>query len=187
MSEAERARGLLTVSAGNTAQALAWCGRHFGVPAASLMPESAPQPKIDAVRAWGAEPRLVPTDELFRFLREHLWEQEDVAFVHPWTDRRVHLGHGSLGLEIAEWSYKDAPRERHIGPMAQDFHAAFKLGRKDTHIATLDSSGVALAGIQALVEENTELKQRLAALEAQVAQLVALQKGTVDPSGVAMN
>ena len=43
---------------------------------------------------------LVPTAEVFRFLREHGWEREPYAFLHPWTNRDVILGHGSLGLEI---------------------------------------------------------------------------------------
>lgn len=99
-SETERRRGLSTVSAGNTAQALAWCGRYFGVSARSLMPESAPPSKIEAVRDFGAEPVLVSTEELFRFLREHGWEEEPYAFVHPWTDWGVLTGHASMGLEI---------------------------------------------------------------------------------------
>jgi threonine dehydratase len=102
MSPEERAPGLETVSAGNTAQALAWSGRHFGVPARSVMPEDAPRTKIEAVRALGGTPVLVPTEEVFRFLRERLWEQDPYAFVHPWTDRDVWIGHGTLGLEIAE-------------------------------------------------------------------------------------
>ena len=74
-------------------------------------------------------------------------------------------------MQISEWSYKDAPEERHIGPMAQDFRAAFGLGNTDKGIATLDSSGVALAAIQALIEENALLKARLDALETQQAQM----------------
>ena len=102
LTEAERARGLSTVSAGNTAQALAWAARRFGVPSRSLMPDSAPTAKIDAVRAYGGEPVLVPVDEVFRFLKEHGWESEPYAFIHPWTNRAVMTGHGSLGLEIVE-------------------------------------------------------------------------------------
>lgn len=70
-------------------------------------------------------------------------------------------------LEISEWSYKDAPGDRHVGPMAQDFHAAFGLGHTDTGIATLDSSGIALAAIKALIQENEGLKQRIVELEQQ--------------------
>jgi threonine dehydratase len=102
LTDDERARGLSTVSAGNTAQALAWCGRRFGVPARSVMPDSAPATKIEAVRAYGGEPVLVPVAEVFRFLKEHLWEREPYAFIHPWTNRDVMIGHGSMGLEIME-------------------------------------------------------------------------------------
>jgi threonine dehydratase len=101
LSPAERSKGLSTVSAGNTAQALAWTGRRFGVPARSVMPDTAPLTKIDAVRRYGGEPVLVPTTEVFRFLRERLWEREPYAFVHPWTDRQLMIGHGTIGLEIA--------------------------------------------------------------------------------------
>ena len=101
LSKDDRGRGLMTVSAGNTAQALAWCGRFFGVPARSLMPDTAPETKIDAVRRLGGEPVLVPTAEVFRFLQEQLWVDEPYAFIHPWIDRNVMIGHGSLGLEIA--------------------------------------------------------------------------------------
>ena len=102
MSPEDRARGLSTVSAGNTATALAWVARHFGVRAVSRMPERAPRTKVDAFRALGGEPLLVPTEELFRFLREREWQQHPECFVHPWTDPHVHLGHGTLGLQIAE-------------------------------------------------------------------------------------
>ena len=102
LSDETRRRGLSTVSAGNTAQALAWTGRHFGVPARCIMPDTAPASKIEAVRAYGGEPVLVPTEEVFRYLREHRWENEPYAFTHPWINRDLILGHGSLGLEIAE-------------------------------------------------------------------------------------
>lgn len=102
MTDEEHQRGLSTVSAGNTAQAVGWCGRHFGVPARSLMPENAPQTKIEAVKAYGATPVLVPGEELFRYMREHGWESEPYSFIHPWTDERVMTGHGSMALEIFE-------------------------------------------------------------------------------------
>jgi hypothetical protein len=86
-------------------------------------------------------------------------------------------------LSISEWSYKDTPEQRHVGPMAQEFHAAFGLGRSDKHIATLDSSGIALAGIQALLRENERLAEtnlalleRLGALEKVVASLIERQQ-----------
>ncbi len=102
MDPEERARGISTVSAGNTAKALAWSGRRFGVAARSLMPDSAPQTKIEAMQAYGGTPVLVPAEELFAYLKGHGWEQEPYAFVHPWTDRDVLVGHGTMGLEILE-------------------------------------------------------------------------------------
>jgi threonine dehydratase len=105
LSTEEKAKGVSTVSAGNTAQALAWSARYFGISACSIMPETAPLPKIEAVKAYGGIPVLIPISEVFRFLQEHLWEQEPYSFIHPWTNGKVMLGHGSLGLEIME----DAP------------------------------------------------------------------------------
>ncbi|MEZ4523916.1 MAG: pyridoxal-phosphate dependent enzyme [Thermomicrobiales bacterium] len=102
LSEEERSRGLFTTSAGNTAQAIAWCGRYFGVEARSMMPHGAPRSKADAVRAYGGEPVFVTTDELFGYMRNRGWEGQDYAFIHPWTNRDVLIGHGSCGFEIAE-------------------------------------------------------------------------------------
>jgi len=83
------------------------------------------------------------------------------------------------GLPLSEWNYKADTATRHIGPMAQDFHAAFGVGPDDRHIATVDADGVALAAIQGLNEkvergarnarheiralkaENDELKQKV--------------------------
>ena len=105
LSPEEKNKGVSTVSAGNTAQALAWSARHFGISARSIMPDTAPLSKIEAVKAYGGIPILKPISEVFRFLQEHLWEQEPYSFIHPWTNRQVMIGHGSLGLEIMD----DAP------------------------------------------------------------------------------
>ena len=102
LSDEQRAAGLSTVSAGNTAQALAWTARRFGVSSRSIMPDTAPPTKIEAVRRYGGEPVLVPMAEVFRFLKEHLWEDEPYAFIHPWTNRNVMIGHGTIGLEIID-------------------------------------------------------------------------------------
>ncbi len=91
-------------------------------------------------------------------------------------------------LPVFTWSYK-GESARHMGPTAQDFYAAFGLGADDKHIAPLDANGVALAGIQELYSqlqaeqaetarlsaENEDLRLRLDALEALVAELLAAQ------------
>lgn len=92
--------GLSTVSAGNTALALAWAAARLGVTARSLLPDTAPAAKVEAFRAAGGIPRPVPVPELFRFLRERRYEREPFAFVHPWTEPLVHRGHASLAVEI---------------------------------------------------------------------------------------
>ena len=69
-------------------------------------------------------------------------------------------------LEISEWSYKKQAGVRHIGPMAQDFYALFGTGASETGIATIDTSGVALASIKAMARQLREKEARLAVLEA---------------------
>ena len=75
-------------------------------------------------------------------------------------------------LPMSRWNYKTQPASvRHLGPMAQDFHAAFAIGESDTGITTVDADGVALAAIQGL---NQKLEEKNAALAKQVDELKAL-------------
>ncbi|MEM7035318.1 MAG: tail fiber domain-containing protein [Chloroflexota bacterium] len=75
-------------------------------------------------------------------------------------------------IPISTWNFKDnGPSIRHLGPMAQDFYAAFGLGKDDKHIATLDTSGVALASIQALLQRVEDQNAHISQLEAQNAEL----------------
>ena len=69
-------------------------------------------------------------------------------------------------LPISEWSYRaDSPSVRHLGPMAEDFHAAFGLGKTDKGLTSVDTSGVALAAIQGLNQMLVEKDVRIAELE----------------------
>ena len=69
-------------------------------------------------------------------------------------------------LPITSWAFKEDPKQRHIGPMAQDFHAAFGLsGTDDKHINLSDAAGVSLAAIQELNKRLQEKDVRIAALE----------------------
>ncbi len=75
-------------------------------------------------------------------------------------------------IPITTWNYQSQdPSIRHIGPMAQDFYAAFGVGQDDTHISTLDADGVALAAIQGLYQLVQEQAAQIAALEARVTAL----------------
>jgi hypothetical protein len=71
-------------------------------------------------------------------------------------------------MPISEWAYKAQADTRHIGPMAQDFHAAFGLGRDEKHITSVDADGVALAAIQGL---NAKLEEQVRAKEARIDEL----------------
>ncbi|MBV9156095.1 MAG: tail fiber domain-containing protein, partial [Acidobacteriaceae bacterium] len=77
-------------------------------------------------------------------------------------------------LPISEWSYTSERGVRHVGPMAQDFYAAFGVGEDDRHITTVDESGVALAAIKALNAKNARLQSELTNLRKQVVKLTAI-------------
>ena len=138
-----RARGISTVSAGNTAKALAWAGRAFSVAARSLMPDHAPQTKVDAVRAMGGTPVLVPMDEVFAFLKGRGWESEPYAFVHPWIDRDVMIGHGTMALEIL----RDLPEVDTVyipvggGGLMGGVGSALKALKPDVRIVAVEPKG----------------------------------------------
>jgi threonine dehydratase len=102
LGDRERARGLITVSAGNHAQAVAWAALRVGAPCAVVMPEGAPRSKMDAVRGYGAEIILHPDrTTLFDRLNQER-ERRGATFVHPFDDPVVLAGAGTVGLEIAE-------------------------------------------------------------------------------------
>jgi hypothetical protein len=79
------------------------------------------------------------------------------------------------GLPISEWSYKaDSPSVRHLGPMSEDFHAAFGLGKTDKGLTSVDTSGVALAAIQGLNQKLEEKDARIQELELRLLELEEL-------------
>jgi hypothetical protein len=120
-------------------------GRHFDVTARSVMPDSAPESKIEAVRGYGGTPVLVPMSEVFRYMREHLWEDEPYAFVHPWTNRDVMIGHASLALEILE----DCPQVDSIfvpvggGGLIDGVGTAITALKPDTKVVAVEPAGCA--------------------------------------------
>ncbi len=102
LSAEERRRGLVTVSAGNHAQAVAWAARTVSAACAVVMPEGAPRSKLDAVRGYGAEV-ILHADRATLFDRLHQVEAErGMTFVHPFDDPVVLAGAGTVGLEIVE-------------------------------------------------------------------------------------
>jgi len=102
LSESERARGIITVSAGNHAAAVAWAAGSVGAPCAVVMPADAPRSKTEAVRGYGAEVIAHPDRAtLFDRLRAEQ-EARGMVFVHPFDDPVVLTGAGTAGLEIVD-------------------------------------------------------------------------------------
>jgi threonine dehydratase len=99
----DRARGAITLSAGNAGQAYAWAGREAGVPVTVVMPEGAVASKVEACRGYGAEVVLhgAHVGEAMAHM-EALREERGLVFVHPFDDPEVVAGNGSVGLEIVE-------------------------------------------------------------------------------------
>jgi threonine dehydratase len=101
LSLAERARGVIAMSAGNHAQALAYHGRRLGIPTTIVMPRTTPNSKVEQTRAHGAEVILHGSqfDETQAFTRA-LARQQNLTLVHPYDDPAVIAGQGTLALEM---------------------------------------------------------------------------------------
>jgi len=96
-----RAAGVVTMSAGNAAQAIAYAGRAQGVRVTVVMPDTAPKTKIAATKGYGAEIRFAPDMTRLLPLVQEL-QATGLHFLHPFDDDDVIAGHASLGLEILE-------------------------------------------------------------------------------------
>ena len=102
LSEAERKRGVWTISAGNAGQGVAYAARHAGVPCSVVAIETAPQAKIDRMRALGAKLFLVSYDLAWKTLDARAFPGIEGTFIHPFDDQNFIAGHGTMGLEILE-------------------------------------------------------------------------------------
>ena len=101
LSAEERARGVLTASAGNHAQGVALAAQRLGIRAVIVMPTMAPRIKVEAVRAFGAEVVLHGDnyDAAYAHARR-LSEKQGLPFIHPYDDPDVIAGQGTIGMEI---------------------------------------------------------------------------------------
>jgi len=99
---AERAQGLVTASAGNMAQGVAWAARELGVPATIAVPEHAPEAKLAAIERLGGRVLKLPYDDWWNTIITSHIDGVDGLFVHPVQDPGVMAGNGTIGLEILE-------------------------------------------------------------------------------------
>jgi threonine dehydratase len=105
LPESERKRGVWTISAGNAGQGVAYAARQAGVPCAVVVIETAPESKVDRMRALGAKLIPVSYDVAWKALEDRQYPGADGTFVHPFDDHNFIAGHATMGLEILE----DAP------------------------------------------------------------------------------
>ena len=96
------AAGVVTASAGNMAQGVAWAARELGVPATIVVPEHAPATKLAAIERLGGTIVKVPYERWWQTMLESRYEGIEGLFVHPVQDPEVMAGNGTIGLELAE-------------------------------------------------------------------------------------
>ena len=138
-------KGLITVSAGNAAQACAYVAHALEVPCRVVMYETAPAAKIDGVKRWGGVPTLLPRDQVLAWLTEERWKSEPETFIHPIAEPNVIAGHGGIGFELLE----DVPDlERVIVPVGgggliSGIASAIKGSREGVEVVGVQSDGYA--------------------------------------------
>jgi threonine dehydratase len=102
LSPRELERGVVTASAGNMAQGVAWCARSLGIPCTVIAPDTAPDAKVHAVERLGGRVIKVPFAEWWRAFEERAHPGVDGTFIHAFDDPHVMAGNGTIALEILE-------------------------------------------------------------------------------------
>jgi len=102
MSPEVLSRGVLTASAGNMAQGVAWQARELGIPCTVVAPDTAPETKIKAIERLGGRVIKAPHEEWWRAFETRTFPGVDGAFVHAFDDPFVMAGNGTIALEIIE-------------------------------------------------------------------------------------
>jgi threonine dehydratase len=142
----KRSQGLITVSAGNAAQACAYAAHSLGVPCRVVMYDTAPATKVEGVKRWGGKPVLMPRPALLDWLSNQGWESEPEVFIHPFADIEVMAGHGGLGLELLD----DVPDLARVlvpvggGGLIGGTASAIKGLRRDIEVIGVQSDGYPL-------------------------------------------
>ena len=136
LTEQQRARGVWTISAGNAGQAVAFAARAAAISCSVVAIETAPQTKLDRMRALGATIVPVSYEDAWRAAEAHAFDGMDGTFIHPFDNHDFIAGHGTMGLEILE----DAPDVRAViaaiggGGLITGVGSAIKAVRPDVRI-----------------------------------------------------
>src|SRR6266581_3616294 len=102
LPEPERRRGVWTISAGNAGQGVAYAAKQAGVPCTVVVIETAPESKLERMRALGAKLIPVPYEAAWKALDDRAFKGEDGNIIHQLEDENFIAGHGTMGLEILE-------------------------------------------------------------------------------------
>lgn len=136
LSDEERQRGVWTISAGNAGQGVAYAARQFGIPSTVVAIETAPQTKLDRMRALGATIVPVSYEQAWKAAEAHEFEGLEGTFVHPFDNHDFIAGHATIGLEILE----DLPDVRAViaaiggGGLLTAVGSAIKARRQDVKV-----------------------------------------------------
>jgi threonine dehydratase len=149
LSESDRNRGVWTISAGNAGQGVAYAARVAGVPCTVVAVETAPQSKLERMKALGAKIIPVPYDVAWKTLEERSFPGAEGTFIHPFDDHNFITGHGTMGLEILE----DAPETAAViasiggGGLITGVGSAIKQLKPDTKIFGVEPETAAPAAL----------------------------------------
>jgi threonine dehydratase len=102
LSPGQLQRGVLTASAGNMAQGVAWRARELGIPCTVVAPDTAPETKLDAITRLGGRVIKVPFERWWQTFQDRAYPGVDATFIHAFDDPHVMAGNGVIGLEILE-------------------------------------------------------------------------------------
>ena len=102
LSREQLQRGVVTASAGNMAQGVAWCARSLGIPCTVIAPDTAPDTKVHAIERLGGRVIKVPFADWWRAFEERKFTGVDGTFIHAFDDPHVMAGNGTIALEILE-------------------------------------------------------------------------------------
>jgi threonine dehydratase len=161
-SAEEIASGVVTASAGNMAQGVAWAAREVGVPARVICPEGAPRAKLDRVEALGAEIVPVTHEEWWQAMVDRGRDGVEGFFVHPVADEAVMAGNGTIGLEIDE----DAPEFDSVvipwggGGLTTGIASAVKTLRPDVRVVAAEPETAAPLAAAFAAGEPQEIEFR---------------------------
>ena len=150
-----RRAGLVTASAGNMAQGVAWAGRELGLPVTIAVPDHAPQAKLDAIERLGGRVVKLPYDDWWQAIVTSRVDGVEGLFVHPVQDEAVMAGNGTIGLEIID----DLPDPDAVvipyggGGLTVGIASAVRALRPDVRVYTAEpATGAALAAAMAAGE-----------------------------------